>query len=261
MKTRVSVPDGLKSPFPMGPGPEPLNHRAYGALKSRIVSGVLSPGALLSERQLAQGLNMSKTPVHAALERLQAEGWVTVTAQQGFVVRSITPEEIADHFELRTALETYVVSRLAGKLTAAQASLIKRNLADHRRALRQSDVVQHIRIDSEFHILLCECYGNQEITRAMVQIRDKLHRVMHHISTRFPERMSRCAHRARSHRLIPRLGRWASRFRADGHAPSERIAKRLRSPSLNAVILFAETSTTFARSCTVEPSREHVRPS
>jgi DNA-binding GntR family transcriptional regulator len=220
MKTRVSAPDGSLSAFPTDASPEPLKHRAYAALKSRIASGVLSPGALLSERQLAQSLKMSKTPVHAALERLEAEGLVTVSAQQGFVVRSITPEEIVDHFELRAALETYVVARLAGKLTAAQARQMKRNLADHRRALRQGDIAEHIRIDSEFHILLCECYGNKEITRAMCQIRVKLHRVMYHISTRFPERMSGAL---TEHEAIA-----SSLVSGDGQAASEMMSTHLR---------------------------------
>ena len=220
MKTDGSMSAGLEIPLPADPGPESLKQRAYGVLKSRIVSGVFSPGALLSERQLAQSLKMSKTPVHAALERLEAEGLVTVTAQQGFVVRSITPEEIADHFELREALETFVVSRLAGKLTAAQAGDLKRNLADHRRALRQGDIAEHIRIDSEFHLLLCECYGNKEITRAMGQIRDKLHRVMHHISTRFPGRMSGAL---TEHEAIA-----VSLISGDGQVASEKMSTHLR---------------------------------
>jgi DNA-binding GntR family transcriptional regulator len=206
--------------MPLDRSPEPLKHRAYAALKSRIVSGALSPGTMLSERQLARRLKMSKTPVHAALERLEAEGLVTVTAQQGVVVHAISPEEIADHFELREALETLVVSRLAGKLTAAQASCLKRNLADHRRALRQGDIAEHVRIDSEFHRLLCECYGNKEITRAMGQIRDKLHRVMHHISTRFPGRMSGA--------LIEHEAIVSALVSGDGRAASAEIATHLR---------------------------------
>src|SRR5262249_30060590 len=154
------------SPSPTDRTAASLKHRAYAALKSRILSGALSPGTLLSERQLAQSLKMSKTPVHAALEKLEGDGLVTVTAQQGIVVRSISPEEIADHFEIREALETLVVSRLAGKLTTEQAGRLKRNLGAHRRAVRQGDIAEHIRIDSEFHLLLCDCYGNKEITRA-----------------------------------------------------------------------------------------------
>ena len=166
-----------------------LKQRAYVELKQRILSGALPPGTLLSERQLALSLKMSKTPVHAAMERLEGDGLVTVTAQQGIIVRAISPQDFADHFEIREALETFVVARLAGRLTPEHAGRLKANLEDHRRAVRQGDIAEHIRIDSEFHLLLCEFHGNAEIARAMSQIRDKLHRVMHHISTRFPPRM------------------------------------------------------------------------
>ena len=197
-----------------------LKQRAYLELKNRILTGALPPGMLLSERQLAASLKMSKTPVHAALERLESDGLVTVAAQQGIVVRSITPEEIADHFEIREALETLVVSRLATRLTPDQAANLRRNLREHQRAIRQGDIAEHVRIDSEFHLRLCEFYGNQEITRAMVQIRDKIHRVMDHISSRFPPRMSQSLD---EHRVIA-----AALFEGDGPTASQRMASHLR---------------------------------
>lgn len=200
--------------------PASLKQRAYVELKDRILSGALQPGALLSERQLALSLKMSKTPVHAALERLEGDGLVTVAAQQGIVVRGISPEEIADHFELREALETFVVFRLAGRLTPDQATWLKRNIAEHRRVVRRGDIPEHIRVDSEFHRLLSEFYGNQELTRAMAQIGDKIHRVMHHISTRFPDRMNSAfsEHEAIASALLE----------GDGPGASQRMATHLR---------------------------------
>lgn len=220
MKTTGPPRSATQSELIAKSGAASLKNRAYAALKSRIVSGALSPGMLLSERQLAQSLNMSKTPVHAALERLEGEGLVTVTAQQGIIVRAISPEEIADHFELREALETFVVSRLAEHLTSDQATRLKRNLADHRRAIRQGDIAEHVRLDSEFHLLLSEWYGNKEITRAMSQIRDKLQRVMHHISSRTPARMS-SAHAEHEHIATALLA-------GDGPKASERMTTHLR---------------------------------
>src|SRR5262245_48888543 len=136
MKTEVSRTKSLPgAAAPANGEAVSLKQKAYVALKKRILSGSLSPGTLLSERQLAQSLKMSKTPVHAALEKLEGDGLVIVTAQQGIIVRAISPDEIADHFEIREALETFVVTRLAGKLTPDQASRIKQNLDEHRRAV------------------------------------------------------------------------------------------------------------------------------
>ncbi len=220
MKTEVSRPKPTRNTSRTDRGSLSLKHRAYAALKDRLISGALTPGTLLSERRLAQSLKMSKTPVHGALERLEAEGFVTVTAQQGIIVRAVSPEEIADHFEIREAIETFVVARLAGKLTSEQAGRLKQNLAEHRRAVRQGDIAEHIRIDSEFHLHLCDCHGNKEITRAMGQIRDKIHRVMHHISTRFPVRMNGALS---EHEAIV-----AALLAGDGPAAADRMTSHLR---------------------------------
>jgi DNA-binding GntR family transcriptional regulator len=198
----------------------PLKHRAYAELKERILSGALPPGMLLSERQLARSLKMSKTPVHAALERLEGDGLVTVAAQQGIVVRAVSPQDIADHYEIREALEPFVVSRLAGRLTPEQVARLRRNLRDHRRPVRQNDIAANIRLDSEFHLLLCEFHGNKEITRAMSQIRDKIHGVIHQISTRFPERVQVS--------LAEHEGIVSALLSGDGPAASERIITHLR---------------------------------
>lgn len=205
---------------PKGDGAVSLKQRAYVELKNQILSGALPPGMLLSERHLAHTLKMSKTPVHAALERLEGEGLVTVAAQQGIMVRMISPQEIADHYEIREALETFVVSRLAGHLTAEQAGRLKDNLREHRRAVRRGDGAGNLRLDAEFHLLLCEFHGNREITRAMGQIRDKIHGVIHHISTRFPHRMktSLAEHESIASALLA----------GDGPAAAERIATHLR---------------------------------
>src|SRR5262249_5818701 len=104
------------------PGPEAANgsragcllkERAYAEIKRRILSGDPASGRFLSERQLSLQLGMSKTPVRAALERLEQEGIVTISPQQGIVVRDLSIHEIADQYEIRAALETYVLRSLA----------------------------------------------------------------------------------------------------------------------------------------------------
>src|SRR5262245_19915412 len=97
-----------------------LKERAYAEIKRRIVRGDYNAQTFLAERQLADGLGMSKTPVRAALERLEQEGLVTISPQQGIIVRDLSVHEIADQYEMRIALETYVARTVAGRLTPAQ---------------------------------------------------------------------------------------------------------------------------------------------
>lgn len=209
-----------RSPEPPAHGAVSLKLRAYVELKRQILSGRLAPGMMLSERQLASELKMSKTPVHAALERLEADGLVTVAAQQGIMVRTTSPQDMGDHFEIREALEPFVVAKLAGRLTADQTRRLERNLRENRRAVRDADVEANVQLDAEFHLLLCEFLGNREITRVMGQLREKVQGAIQQISSQRPQRMagSLAEHQAIAEALVA----------GDGPAAVERMKAHLR---------------------------------
>ena len=155
-----------------------LKERAYAEIKQRLLSSAFAPGSFLAERQLASQLGMSKTPVRAALERLELEGFITVSPQQGIIVRELSVHEIADQYEIRAALETYVVRTVAGRLTPAQVARVRANLDAQEVNCRDCDVERSVVLDAEFHTLFCEFLGNREILRVMGQLRAKIHRVI-----------------------------------------------------------------------------------
>ncbi len=155
-----------------------LKEHAYAELKRLILDGEIEPGSFVAERQLAGRLGMSKTPVRSALERLESEGFVRISPQQGAIVRDLTVAEIADQYEIRAALETFVVRSLAGRLAAEQVRSVQDNLEAQRVNLGAGDVARGVALDEAFHGLFCEFLGNREILRVMGQLRDKVHRVI-----------------------------------------------------------------------------------
>jgi DNA-binding GntR family transcriptional regulator len=155
-----------------------LKERAYAEIKKRILSGEYAPGSFLSERQVAFQLAMSKTPIRAALERLELEGFVTISPQQGVIVRDLSVHEIADQYEIRAALEAFVLRSLAGRLTPAQVERVEANLKAQEANCREGDVKRGVELDADFHIMFCEFLGNREILRVMGYLRDKINRVI-----------------------------------------------------------------------------------
>src|SRR5262245_10895279 len=155
-----------------------LKERAYEEIKRRLLANEYPPGAFLAERQLAEELGMSKTPVKAALERLEHEGFITVSPQQGIVVRELALREIADQYEIRVALESFTVRAVAGKLTADQVARVRANLKAQKDIRGKCEVSRAVDLDSEFHILFAACLGNQEILRVTLQLREKMQRVI-----------------------------------------------------------------------------------
>jgi DNA-binding GntR family transcriptional regulator len=172
------------------PARELMKDQAYAAIKRFILDGDLAPGAFLAERRLAGQLGMSKTPVRAALQRLELEGFVTISPQQGVLVREMSVYEIADQYEIRTALETFVVRGVAGWLTPAQVERLRANLEAQKDNCCDGDVERAVALDGEFHTLFCEFLGNQEILRVLGQLRAKIHRVISQVFKSNPGRMT-----------------------------------------------------------------------
>lgn len=154
-----------------------LRDKVYGKLKKQLIKGSLGPGTFLSARKLAAQLGVSNTPVRSALERLEAEGFVTVSPQQGIIIHELSVAQINDHFGIREALECSVVRKLTNGLTTEQTELLHDNLQNQQERLDQRDVMRSMEVDSQFHLLMCEFLGNEEIIRAMLRIRDNYFRM------------------------------------------------------------------------------------
>ncbi|MGA1198151.1 MAG: GntR family transcriptional regulator [Candidatus Latescibacterota bacterium] len=154
-----------------------LKDRAYEALKELILQEVFPPGSFLSERQLATRLEMSKTPIRAALERLETEGLVSVSPQQGILVRETSVHEVVDIFDVRIALERFAMHRIAGMLSPAQQLQVQENLDAQKKALEEGDVPVFTELDADFHLMLCGFLGNREVVQVMRRLRDRLYRI------------------------------------------------------------------------------------
>lgn len=163
----------LNSPRPML-----LKDIAYDKLKRMIIEGDLAPGRFVSERELAELFEMSKSPVRSAIERLNMEGYLIVSPQRGVVIAELSVNEVVDHFELRMALECFIVQRLAGNLASKVDGELTRNLEEQVQAGKKDDLAYYRQLDGEFHLLLADALGNQEVSRVMAHQHEKLSRVI-----------------------------------------------------------------------------------
>lgn len=168
---------------------ELFKNRAYEELRSRLFNNQYEPGTYLSERQLAAELGMSKTPVKAALERLEQEGFITVSPQSGIVVRELSDSEIAEIYEVRVALEGYALRTMADGPTDALLERWEANLQALQELVEQPDNRQRVVVlDTEFHALPSLFLGNQHLIRMMQQISDKIRIVTNSVFTLLPHR-------------------------------------------------------------------------
>ena len=144
--------------------------RAHTRIREAIVNGEFTPGSMLSENELASMLSMSRTPVRAALTRLQDEGWVTIYAQRGALVRELTADEVRESAEVRHALESAGVRRASADQRAGLTGRLAENLDRQQRALLAGDVDTFAGLAMQFHRAFVEASEN----KAMLAIYDRL---------------------------------------------------------------------------------------
>lgn len=87
----------------------PLVDIAYRQIRQKLLNGDYLPGTLLSESELAAGLNMSRTPIRDAITLLAREGFVETLKKRGILVKGVDIKELYDMFDLMTALYFYVL--------------------------------------------------------------------------------------------------------------------------------------------------------
>lgn len=145
--------------------------KAQQRLRELILTGQLAAGARIAELALVDLLGVSRTPIRAALMRLEQEGLLEALPSGGYAVRTFSEREVADAIELRGTLEG-----LAARL-AAERGASSRALADARACLDQIDQLlldlslsdemfsEYVRLNAQFHRLLADMPGSGVLAR------------------------------------------------------------------------------------------------
>lgn len=137
------------------------------------MDGTYPPGAMLSENEVAAALSMSRTPVRAALVRLQDEGWVRIYAQRGALVRELTPTEIRESAEVRHALESAGVRRAGPREREQLAEDLAAQLDEQEQALRDGDFPTFTTLAMRFHRSFVELGGNATMLALYDRLQDR----------------------------------------------------------------------------------------
>ncbi|WP_416261946.1 GntR family transcriptional regulator [Gibbsiella quercinecans] len=154
--------------------PEGLAERIYLQLKDDIFNFHLLPGDRFSENEIAQRMDVSRTPVRQALFWLEREGYVEVHFRSGWQVRPFDFNYFEELYDLRVVLERESVRRLCarppGKVPATLAELERFWIT----APRLEDGKAVALEDEQFHMALVAAAGNGEIARIHRDVTEKI---------------------------------------------------------------------------------------
>jgi DNA-binding GntR family transcriptional regulator len=142
-------------------GSKSLTDEAYYKIKQLILHQELIPGQKLIYDDLAKKLEMSRTPIINALNRLEQHGLVVSQSNRGFTVRPMRTKEAWDTYGSREAIETYSVEQVILKASQADLKKLEDKLIAYESYQPPYYDRKKIFLDADFHLQLVQLTDNE----------------------------------------------------------------------------------------------------
>jgi DNA-binding GntR family transcriptional regulator len=153
-----------------------LKHRAYEAIRQRIIDLTLRPNEQLVEQRLTEQLGFSKSPIREAIQRLEQDGLVYSLPFKGCFVAEITEQEIREIFQLREALEAFCIKIGCETFSKKEIQEIKKFFEKAEKALGDENLKECYVFDRQLHELLISHSKNAKIIQTYSTLKDHLYR-------------------------------------------------------------------------------------
>jgi len=148
--------------------------RIYRVVKARAIAFALRPGERLNEVALARELNVSRTPLREALNRLVAEEFLRWLPRRGYVVRELDSKEVFDLYEFRAALEVSAAMLACERASDDELEELSKFVESRSKNADESDTLRVVGLDEEFHERLVALSGNQEMVRVLRNVNARI---------------------------------------------------------------------------------------
>jgi len=134
----------------------------------------LAPGARIIEADIAERLEMSKTPVKKALGMLMHEGFVEVLPRHGYRVTEITLADVQEIYQLRLIIEPAAAELAASNATPEQLQELRKLVDDSQDDSQEEQTSKVLK----FHEILADASGNSRLALILSGLMDEMERLM-----------------------------------------------------------------------------------
>lgn len=193
-----------------------LRQQAYEAIKHKIVTLQLAPGSVIDESFLREELNLGRTPIREALQRLQYDKLVNIVPRRGMFVTEVSINDLPMLYESRVVLEAHIAEVAARRGSAEHWDEMDNLLTIDLNTTSQDELMM---VDKRCHEIMFEAASNHFITDTLIMLYAQSHRLWY----QYLSRVSHMTQAIQEHKLI------CNALRAgDGDLASELVEKHVR---------------------------------
>lgn len=151
-------------------GPLPLSARIADRIRDAIVDARFGFGEALSEENLAEAFEVSRTPIREALSLLELEGLVSIVPKSGTYIFTPTSEDIAELCDYRAGLEGLALDLALSRDRSGLRDALAAILAEMEDAVSANDRRRYGRLDQQYHLTIVVQAGNRYLERGYALI-------------------------------------------------------------------------------------------
>lgn len=183
----------------MGAATDTAAERAYAYLRDGIIEGRYETGEMLGEVGIAAELDMSRTPIRAALVRLQEEHWITIYPRRGALVRGLDDRALTDIADARYVLESAAVQRADRQQLDALTEQLSAQIAEQQVSFEANDIHRFVDLTTAFHRSFVEASGNSVLLELSDRLADRQRFMLFKLG---PKLLERCESILAEHRHL-----------------------------------------------------------
>jgi DNA-binding GntR family transcriptional regulator len=151
-----------------------LHEQVTQRLRQMLVENRIAPGAKLNERELADVLHVSRTPLREAIKMLAAEGLVELLPNRGAIAVSLSEADVLNTFEVMAGLEALSGELAAQRITEQELAEIKAMQFEMMAAYTRRDLSNYYRINARIHSAINAAAKNPVLTVTYNQVNARL---------------------------------------------------------------------------------------
>ena len=150
-----------------------MEKKAYLEIRRLIMQGICLPGTMLSENELAKLLNMSRTPIRAAIALLENEGFMQSIRGRGVIVKELSSQEFAQMYEVLVSMQLFVLDMAGRRGLSFDLETMKRHLDVQIKASEEGDIPTYYERNFSFIETLLQTLGNQNMLQLFDNMKGK----------------------------------------------------------------------------------------
>ena len=159
---------------PEQPNSQNLHEAIFQKLRLLLVEGKIAPGSKLNERELAESLHVSRTPIREAIRRLAADGLVELIANRGAIAVQLSLADVIHTFDVIADLEGFSGELAANNISDAALSELEALQYEMMASYARRDLSTYYKLNLRIHHLINQAANNPVLTKLFSQVNARI---------------------------------------------------------------------------------------